>query len=228
MLTTYPIRYALNYKGLHYRTAWVEYPDIAELCKKIGAPPTEKKSDGTDHYTLPVIYDPSTEAVVADSAVIAKYLDTTYPDTPRLFPEGTGAFQSLFPHVLRPTVAGHIRFILVARIWEVLNPPSQEYFRRTREAAFGKKLEELKGDWGALEEGLGRIKSCLDANGKGKDLLFMGDRITFADIQLASTLLWVRRIAGEESEDWKKITTMHDGRWAQFMAQFSKYEHVDS
>lgn len=174
-----------------------------------------------------MIYDYSTKAVVADSGAIAKYLDTTYPDTPRLFPAGTDAFQTLVQHIIRPTITTPILSILLARIWGVLNPPSQEYFRRTREAAFGKKLEDVQGDWGALEEGLGRLKSCLDANGEGKNLLFMGDRITYADIQLASMLLWIKVVAGEESEDWTRIVTLHNGTWAKFMAQFSKYEHVD-
>ncbi|KAI0682851.1 hypothetical protein BC835DRAFT_807562, partial [Cytidiella melzeri] len=61
---TWRTRYALNYKGIPYRTEWVEYPDIEPLCKKIGGSATAKKEDGRDHYTLPMIYDPSTGEVV--------------------------------------------------------------------------------------------------------------------------------------------------------------------
>ncbi|GJE98969.1 glutathione S-transferase [Phanerochaete sordida] len=226
---TWKTRYTLNYKGLSYRTEWVEYPDIEALCKKIGAPPTEKKPDGREHYTLPVIHDPRTKAVVAGSVEIANYLEATYPATPTLFPEGTRALQHGFYMLVRPTILSPILNIVIAPVWQLLNPRSQEYFRETREVAFGKKLEEIASadDWAALEDGLQRVKECLDANGEGKNLLLMGDRICWADIQLASVLIWLRVAVGEESEDWKRLLGLHDGRWAQFMAQFKKYEHVD-
>ena len=91
---------------------------------------------------------------------------------------------------------------------------------------FGKKLEELGGesDWQTLESGLARIKTSMEANGPGKDLLLMGDKIVYSDLLLASTLTWARVVAGEESEDWKRITTLHDGTWARYLAQFSQYE----
>ena len=219
----------MNLKGLKYKTTWVEFPDIEAVCKKIGAPATGKKADGSDYYTLPVIYDPSTKAIIADSAPIAKYLDATYPDTPRLFPDGTDAFQALFSSLLVPSVMVPLLHILLSRINALLNPPSQAYFRGTREALFGKKLEEVgdESDWETLEAGLARIKASLDANGEGKGLLLMGDKITYSDIFLVSLLLWVRVTAGEESDDWKRITTLHDGTWAKYVAQFSPYEFVD-
>ncbi|KZP02399.1 hypothetical protein FIBSPDRAFT_808778, partial [Athelia psychrophila] len=43
-------RLALNIKGLPYRTVWVEYPDIEQLCKKIGA---AKTNSAAAPYTLP-------------------------------------------------------------------------------------------------------------------------------------------------------------------------------
>ncbi|GAW07249.1 AChain Crystal Structure Of Glutathione Transferase Gstfua3 From Phanerochaete Chrysosporium [Lentinula edodes] len=96
---TWKTRYSLNYKGLSYRTEWIEYPDIEALCIKIGAAPTDVKADGiTPDYTLPVIYDPSTDKTISDSFAIALYLDTAYPDTPKLFPPGTQALQEAFVH----------------------------------------------------------------------------------------------------------------------------------
>ena len=214
---------------MKYKTEWIEYPDIEALCKKIGAPPTEKKADGRDHYTLPAIYDPFTKIVVADSTAIVKYLDRTYPDTSQLFPEGTRAFQAITYHLIRPTVLSPILNIIVGRTWKLLNPPSQEYFRRTREASFGKRLEDIGGEeyWQALESGLGRIKESLEENGNAKDLLFAGNRITFADIQLASVLVWLRVVCGDDSEDWQRLGSIHDGKWARFMEQFAKFEQVD-
>ncbi|EEB99826.1 hypothetical protein MPER_00396, partial [Moniliophthora perniciosa FA553] len=34
-------------KGIPYELAWVEYPDIENLCKTIGAPATDTKADGS-------------------------------------------------------------------------------------------------------------------------------------------------------------------------------------
>lgn len=204
----------------------MEFPDVEAVCKTIGAAPTEKKADGKDYYTLPVIYDPSTKSAVSDSERIIKYLDETYPDTPRLFPEGTEAFQSLFSSLVFPSVVVPLLLILVSRISVLLNPRSEKYFRSTREAMFGKKLEELgsESDWQTLENGLMRIKASMEANGPGKDLLLMGDKIVYSDLFLASALTWARVVAGEESEDWKRIAALHGGTWERYLAQFSQYE----
>ncbi|TFY51247.1 hypothetical protein EVJ58_g10668, partial [Rhodofomes roseus] len=78
---TWKTRFALNYKGIPYRTQWVEYPDIAPLLTSLGVSPNTP-STWTFPYTLPAIYDPRTRTVLMDSIKIARYLDETYPDTP--------------------------------------------------------------------------------------------------------------------------------------------------
>jgi hypothetical protein len=50
-------RYALSYKGLPFRTSWVEYSHIAETAKGIGAEHTTYWKDGTPRYTVPFIHD---------------------------------------------------------------------------------------------------------------------------------------------------------------------------
>ncbi|KAJ7782276.1 hypothetical protein DFH07DRAFT_318549 [Mycena maculata] len=90
-------RYALNFKRVHYRTEWVELPDIPSVRQKIGAAPVRTHvRDGSPYYTLPVIHDPSTGAVVGDSFDIALYLDKTYPSDTPLFPPASTAVQAAF------------------------------------------------------------------------------------------------------------------------------------
>lgn len=175
-----------------------------------------------------MIYDPSTKAIIAESSAIAKYLDKTYPDTPILFPEGLDGFQTLFLDTIGPMVAGAFRPYLLSRIWGHLNEPSAVYFRATREAAFGKKLEELKTEeqWQKVEAALERLRSYYAANGNGRDLLLAGDRVTFCDLQVASILKWARITCGEDSEDWTKVMALDGGHWAQFTEQFRPYEVV--
>ncbi|KAJ7574088.1 hypothetical protein C8J56DRAFT_757479, partial [Mycena floridula] len=80
-------RYALNFKGLQYKTQWVEYCDIEQVSKALGAKPTDIKAR-KPLYTLPMIYDDSTGAMVTDSIAIAEYLDITYPEKSLLMPAG--------------------------------------------------------------------------------------------------------------------------------------------
>ena len=86
--------YSLNYKGLPFRTVWVEYPDIESTLKAAGiVSNTRKKPDGSPTWTVPAIYDPKTKTGITESFAIAEYLDKTYPDTPLLIPPGTRTLQ---------------------------------------------------------------------------------------------------------------------------------------
>ncbi|CRG87653.1 hypothetical protein PISL3812_04673 [Talaromyces islandicus] len=74
-------RYALNFKHVSYSTSWVPLPNISKVRRGLDLPATRKFADGSDFYTLPIISDPSTNAVVGDSFDIAIYLQKTYPNS---------------------------------------------------------------------------------------------------------------------------------------------------
>lgn len=227
--TIIALRYALNYKGVPYKTVWLDYLEIEPLCKKIGAKPTETKADGvTPFYTLPVIHDQSTGAVVSDSFAIAAYLDATYPDAPTLIPAGTLALQSAFCHTV-PTLIRPLFLYLIPASVKILNPPNVEYFRRTREATFGSTLEELapKGGehavaWKQLHDGFSQIDKWIREQGEGAKYV-MGDTLSYADIFLASHVLWYKNVQ-EESQEWEEIKEWHGGRWANLIKDLEKYE----
>lgn len=217
----------MNYKGLKYRTEWVEYPDIEALCKKIGAGHTSIKSDGvTPYYTLPVIYDPSTKAVIADSTDIADYLDKTYPDKP-LYTSGTRALHAAFSSVFSDTCFVPLFQLVVLATCLNLNEPSYEYFRRTREASMG-KLEDIvpegeKGEkaWKEFEKGMEKVATWFKADG---DKPFVGgDTLRYADIQIAAQLMWAKKVFGKDSKDWARIKDLDGGRWGRYLQQFDKY-----
>ncbi|KAK0237553.1 hypothetical protein EDD85DRAFT_727496, partial [Armillaria nabsnona] len=88
-------KYTLNLKSMPYQTAYVELPDIEALAKNIGASLTSTKPYGVSpFYTIPILQDGSTGAVVSDSVAIAGYLDKTYPSSgPVLIPTGTMTLQ---------------------------------------------------------------------------------------------------------------------------------------
>lgn len=227
------IRFVLNYKGLAYKTEWIEYPDIKPLCLKIGAKPTGKKPQGEPYYSLPVIYDPSTKTVVSDSWDIVQYLEKTYPNTPSVIPKGTLGLHAAFYHAVQKEVWTPFFQLVIFPTWRYLNEPSQIYFRTTREADFGKKLEEFAPDneegekrWKEAEDVFKILGKWYDANGESNELI-MGDTICYADILVAARLVWGKVTWGENSKEWEKLKTWDGGRWARFAKKFEKYEAIN-
>ncbi|KAG0270861.1 hypothetical protein BGZ95_001421 [Linnemannia exigua] len=74
-------RYALNFKKIPYSTSWVQQPDISKVRRALGIPAARKFGDGSDFHTLPVLSDPTHNALIGDSFDIAIYLQKTYPDS---------------------------------------------------------------------------------------------------------------------------------------------------
>jgi glutathione S-transferase len=84
------------------------------------------------------------DAAVVDSWVIANYLEDSYPDRPSLFGgEGGRAMARMLNWWGDVVVIGGMFPLIVADIVGHLRPVDQVYFRQTREARFGKPLEEV-------------------------------------------------------------------------------------
>lgn len=223
-------RFCLNFKGIPYKTEWLEYPDIEDHCKKFGIQSTSKKANGEPHYTLPAIHDSSTGVYLSDSFPIAEYLEKTYPDKPSLFPNNTLGLQATFDNLFRDTALTPLwRFILPA-VGTSLNPPSNVYFRRTREASFGKPLEEVipQGDeaiteWAKFKDGLGKVDVWYSKSG-GPFLL--GNTPSWADLVIGSWVIWLRIVWGEGSKEWKDISSWHEGRWGKLLDDLKQYQTV--
>jgi hypothetical protein len=78
-------RAVLNYKQIHHRTEWVEFPDIAEVAKCIGAPHTFLRRGGKPLHTVPILHDPATDRCLSGSLQIAFNLEHLHPHLPKLF-----------------------------------------------------------------------------------------------------------------------------------------------
>ncbi|KAL6297916.1 hypothetical protein BKA93DRAFT_831138 [Sparassis latifolia] len=228
---TWKTRFSLNYKGLPCKTVWVEYPDIARVCQEIGAEPTSTSEYDTPKYTLPVIYDPSTKTVLAESAKIARYLDKTYPDTPVLIPRGSSALHAAFQDAFAQMVSQPALPLMLPATNNILNPSSEAFYRRTRESWFG-KLEDWsppgpirEKHWEELRAALARVAGWMALDDEDKPF-FMGDTICYADITIASILVWMKRVLGPESQEWARVKTWDGGKWGSFMQAFDKYEMV--
>ncbi|KAF5317833.1 hypothetical protein D9619_012631 [Psilocybe cf. subviscida] len=227
---TWKIRYALNYKDIPYKTEWVEYPDIEARCKELGIGPTIDRP-GLTLYTLPAIHDSTTNIYMVDSVPIIEYLEKQYPDKPTVFPNDTWGLQLFFEDTMNKHVAPIWPWIFPA-VFHILNPASQEFYRRTRENTYKKTLEELvpKGEeavdaWAKSKAGFskvaGRYTKC-----QAQGPFLMGEAVSWADFVLSGELLWYRCALGEDSEKWQEIRTWDGGFWGRFVDAMKKYEEV--
>jgi len=211
----------------------VEFPDIEPLCKKLGIAPTSKKGDGSDRYTLPAIHDPSTGAYISDSILIAEYLEKTYPDTPKVFPNNTLPLQATFMAAVQGNISAMVKFIVPA-IYFTLNPRSEEFYRRTREKAFGKTIEDIapKGEaasaeWAKFKDGLAVIDTWYAKNG-GAGPFLLGETASWGDIVVTSYFVAMRTVWGKDSQQWKDVSSWNNGRWAGITEALSKFETESS
>ncbi|KIL63379.1 hypothetical protein M378DRAFT_127830 [Amanita muscaria Koide BX008] len=220
-------RLTLNYKRIPYRTEWVECPDIESKCKEIGIPSTRTKPDGSPMYTLPAIWDPATKTGVAESYLIAKYLDKTYPDTPPVLFDGIEEYDDVIngsPEM--PELKPLVRFI-VAAVPFLLNPVSSEYYIRTKEAFLGIKWTDMmpKGQekeeaWRSIKKGFDIIADSLQKKGK---LLGHAEQLSYLDVVLGARVHGLGFIWGKDSELWRDMLTWNNGLWGKYVEETGRY-----
>ncbi|KAI6102691.1 hypothetical protein EDD16DRAFT_1494576 [Pisolithus croceorrhizus] len=214
-------RFVLGYKGLPFQVEWVEYPDIAPRMKEIGAR-INNLGRGVEMYTLPVLSDPNTNALITDSWEIAEYLDKTYPEKPVFSNKSKGlirVFETAIFDILQPSIPFHF-----LRTSQVLNERSREYFVTTKAAQMRRKFSEFSPEgpkrdehWAIIKRAMETLKEWYDKE-EGKWL--MGDIFSYADIITAQRLFWFKRILHDD--EWEKIASWHDGRWGKLLANVDK------
>ncbi|BDA42202.1 beta-etherase [Coccomyxa sp. Obi] len=95
---------------------------------------------------VPVIVDGNKDGKwVNDSWAIAKYLEETYPDRPSLFggPQGEAAVLFVQKWFITGGPLGVLFKIIFLDLYNAQSPELKPWFRETREAKFGAKLEEI-------------------------------------------------------------------------------------
>lgn len=198
------IRMALAHKGLAVKTIPWRF--------------TEKDAiafSGQDK--VPVIVD--SDKIVSDSWDIVNYLEETYPDHPSLFGCPQAQAQTVFVKHWDEQVFQPVLFpMLILDIFNHLHEKDKAYFRETREARFGKHLEEfadehdeklrkLRATLAPVRETL-RVQSFL----AGEQPNF-ADYILFARFQLARSISPLELLeAGDPVYNWReKMLDLYDG-----------------
>lgn len=219
-------RYCLNYKGLEFKTNWIEYPEIEGIAKGLGVKPTGVKSNGDPEYTLPMLVDDSTGVALAESVEIAEYLDKTFPDTPRLIPEGSHALQAAFRDAFYPKLGAYVPFLVPTAVM-VCNPPGEVYLRTKFEKKLGMKVEDFypKDEarvvaWNKWKAEVGSVAAWF----RKEDVWVMGDTPSFADFILAAFILSAKTLFGADSKEYKEILEIDGGRWGRLAKNVEKYD----
>ncbi|KAL7620776.1 hypothetical protein AAE478_009774 [Parahypoxylon ruwenzoriense] len=186
-LNPWKTRFVLNFKGIPYKTEWIEYPDLKPKFQ-------DHFPADTEQHTVPTVLLPDGTWIM-DSQKITERLEKDYPEPslhldspylPRLW-ESQRPLMGALPAVYAPGV-----------FFNVLNEASIPYFRSTREKAFGKTLEKLaeedggEASWNAARPYLEKVTALLKENGDGP--FFEGKTVGYADFVWAGFLIFMRRI----------------------------------
>ncbi|HEY8289374.1 MAG TPA: glutathione S-transferase family protein [Acetobacteraceae bacterium] len=138
---------------------------------------------------VPVLQDDG--KTVFDSWSIADHLEDRYP-APTLFGGTTGRAHARFVNGWADAVlVGGIAALIVRDLLDVIDPKDQAYFRSSREARFGKTLEDVQAGRearvAAFRDTLTPVRLVL----RRQDWLG-GPAPSYADHIVAGTLMWPR------------------------------------
>ncbi|KAK1223763.1 hypothetical protein PQX77_013352 [Marasmius sp. AFHP31] len=202
---TRKIMFALNYKKLPFKLIDLSADAIMPTAKSVGAAPTSTHPDGSPKYTVPFLHDSDKNKTVSDSFAIAEYLDEAYPDTPRLFAEGTKKAQNELISAREAAfgVTFPITFPKATTLWS----DEMREFVRKRGAPV-----EITLSPEAQEEVWAKAKKAFeDVERQHKESSGDVDYV-FADLALAASA-WTNRYAfGEESKEWKNMESWVGGK----------------
>ena len=170
---------------------------------------------------VPVLRDG--EIVVADSWAIACYLEDTYPKLPTLFGSDIGRGQARFFHEWAPHMSAPIMRSILMDIFDRVRPEDRDYFRASREARFGKTLEQLdatRGDYrDAIDKGVAPLRALLTHQPfLCGDAPAYADYILFGHFQTASIMSpEIFAAPGDVLYDWcEKMRDLFSGLGRQF------------
>ncbi len=197
-------RMALEHKGLVYETIPVRFTDKDRIA-----------FSRQEH--VPVIRDGGT--VVYDSWAIAEYLEETYTDEPSLFGGETGRGLARFLNAWTDR-ALHLALIrlVVADIFDHVDPADRDYFIQSRSARFGKPPAEVQTrsehDLKQFTDAVSVVRAGLD----GQDFM-SGTAPAYGDYIVFGAFAWARAISDFpllEADDpvraWReRLLDLYDG-----------------
>lgn len=132
-----------------------------------------------------------TNTYMMESGTIAQFLESTYPDPPVPLTSELGReIEAKARGVIGPVFTSSV----MPREIRILSPRSQEYFRRTREALLGRRLEDMLLDpdkeeqgWDALDGSMRAVGELMRTN-KADGPFVLGARPSYTDFFISGSL----------------------------------------
>ncbi|KAJ0350455.1 hypothetical protein COL154_013259 [Colletotrichum chrysophilum] len=189
---TWKTRLALNYKGVDYKTEWLEYPEIGPRLKAAGV---EGDSEQYTPYTCPTVQFPD-GTYVMDSAKIAKRLEEEYPERPLDPKNDLAQAASQFQR----KIWGPLQPVLMPEVYRtILGERSKPFFWDTRKKDLGgMTIYEFENDYGG-EKAWEKVKLPLQEVSallnKTEGPFFQGSQVSYADFILVGFLEFVKKYA---------------------------------
>jgi glutathione S-transferase len=180
---TYKTRLLLNYKRIPYTTIGVHYPDIHETSEKLGLKP----APNLPQWTLPIIEYEGT--IVRESFDIAKFLETNFPERRVIGEECEKWVEYITQHVV-PAVRPMTSPLIPA----ILDERDAKFFRETR------KVPERKENHDLVVQAMQPLIRGIQEGG-----YIYGKQIHYADLVLASILVWILRA---KEEDFRRVVNL--------------------
>ncbi|EED18881.1 conserved hypothetical protein [Talaromyces stipitatus ATCC 10500] len=185
-MNTWRTRLLLNYKGLDYKTEWLEYPNIGV---RLGhhVPPNEQGP----HFTLPAIQLPD-GSYVMDSYKIADIIEERHlePRVHRLNIPAQLTFRNILTNLMRQLTPLYIPGIAQ----RLLSNESIDFFIAARQKDVGMPLDEYgkqhgPGAFDRAEPFLHEMTALLDETAGP---YFLGDTVSYTDFIWAAILLFFK------------------------------------
>jgi glutathione S-transferase len=244
-------RFALNYKGLPYQTQWVDMPDITALRENLGVPANRTLPNGKPFHTLPVINDPSTGKLLGDTFEIALYLDSAYPEAPKLFrSHATGLTAAFNAHVdglftkyailndqmpFDPRCLDKVMAMFTKRAESMsvdlqLNSDQREKMFLSFEADLGELAKAYRHTGGTTDYfwrtgGTQQEQSQRPPADREQAGPFLdGNEPAYADFIVGA---WLKAIeASMKPEDWQRLRSWQDGLWGRVVDALDKWSEI--
>ncbi|KAJ4137420.1 hypothetical protein NW768_003007 [Fusarium equiseti] len=187
-LNPWKTRFLLNFKGIDYKTEWLEYPDI-----KATLEPHVPANPATGTWTIPTVKFPD-GTYIMDSAKILERIEKDYPE-PSVHKDSP-VLAKLF--AIMPKIMGALQPVYFTHVpGRILSEKSQPYWYETRSKVAGQPLDELyqkKGGqsaWDNAKPHVQEVEALLKENSEGP--FFLGKTPSYADFVWGGFLIFMQR-----------------------------------
>jgi len=187
-LNPWKTRLALNFKGVNYKTQWVEYPDIAPLLASLNVKPNSSRTP----YTLPAVRFSNGETI-QDSRIIVEKIEEIFP-SPSLH-----LVAPILPEIQKTVSRAFFDLFTILNPTKILNPPSAAYFTRKDAENILEYGPDLEGEdaWDAAKEPLRKLAGLIQSP------FVLGEQISYADFVVMGFLRHAWVVGGKKV--WERV-----------------------